>query len=67
MKRVFLDQGLPATAAEVLRGDGGDAVHAREVGMREASDGEILDFAARESRALVTLHRDFPQLLARTA
>jgi predicted nuclease of predicted toxin-antitoxin system len=35
--------------------------------MREAADAEILDRAARESRTVVTLDRDFPQILALTA
>jgi predicted nuclease of predicted toxin-antitoxin system len=35
--------------------------------MSEAADGEILDWAARESRAVIALDRDFPQILALTA
>ena len=66
MKRILLDQGLPLTAASILRGLGWDAVHAREIGMKEAADAEILACAARESRAVVTLDRDFPQILALT-
>ena len=31
MKRIVLDQGLPATAALILRDDGWDAVHVREI------------------------------------
>jgi predicted nuclease of predicted toxin-antitoxin system len=62
-----LIRGCPATAAAILRDDGWDAVHTREIGMSEAADGEILDYAARESRVVVTLDRDFPQILALTA
>jgi len=32
--------------------------------MHAASDAEILVYAARESRVVVTLDRDFPQMLA---
>jgi len=32
--------------------------------MHEAKDTEILDYAARESRVVITLDRDFPQILA---
>ena len=64
MRRIVLDQGLPATAAILLRGDGWDAVHVREIGMQSATDTEILEYASRESRAVVTLDRDFPELLA---
>lgn len=67
MKRIVLDQGLPATASGILRKDGWDAVHAREIAMHEAADNEILDYAARESRVVITLDRDFPQILALTA
>jgi predicted nuclease of predicted toxin-antitoxin system len=67
MKRILLDQGMPLTAASILRGLGWDAIHAREIGMQEAGDTEILEYAARESRVIVTLDRDFPQILALTA
>ena len=66
MKRIVLDQGLPATAAMVLRAEGWDAVHLREIDMHDASDTHILDYAAHESRAVITLDRDFPQILALT-
>lgn len=49
MKRILLDQGLPATASMILRDDGWDALHAREIEMHEATGVEILDYAARES------------------
>ena len=67
MRRIVLDQGLPATAAAILRDRGWDAVHVREIAMKEATDGEILDYAARESRVAITLDRYFPQILALTA
>jgi predicted nuclease of predicted toxin-antitoxin system len=64
MKRVVLDQGLPLGAAAVLRDRGWDAIHVREIDMKEAADGEILDLAVREFRAVITLDQDFPQILA---
>jgi predicted nuclease of predicted toxin-antitoxin system len=67
MKRIVLDQGLPATAAAILRSEGCDTVHVREIAMHLATDSEILDYAARESRVAITLDRDFPQILALTA
>jgi predicted nuclease of predicted toxin-antitoxin system len=67
MKRIVLDQGLPATAAVILPDGGWDAVGVREIAMNEATDGETLDYAARESRVVITLDRDFPQILALTA
>jgi predicted nuclease of predicted toxin-antitoxin system len=65
MKRILLDQGLPPSTVKEL-GEGWDAVHVRNVGMRDASDEEILEYGARESRAVITLDRDFPQILALT-
>lgn len=61
MRRVVLDQGLPSTTAPMLRELGCDAIHVREIGMRDAEDVAILDFAVRESRVLITLDHDFPQ------
>lgn len=58
MKRIVLDQGLPTTAALILREDGWDAIHVREIELHEATDVEILDYAARESRVVITLDRD---------
>ena len=66
MRRIVLDQGLPASAAIFLRQDGWDAVHVREIGMQEANDDAILDYASQELRVVVTLDRDFPQILAFT-
>ena len=67
MKRIVLDQGLPPAAALILRADQWDAVHVRELGMRESADSEILAYAAGESRVIITLDRDFPEILALTA
>src|ERR1041385_6492639 len=64
MKRIILDQGLPATAAPFLRDSGWDAVHVREINMHADSDEDILVYAARESRVVITLDRDFPQIVA---
>jgi predicted nuclease of predicted toxin-antitoxin system len=66
VKRIVLDQGIPATAAPMLREGNWDAIHVREIGMQYAADIEILDYAAREYRVVITLDRDFPQILALT-
>ena len=66
MKSVLLDQGLPAFAAELLRKRGCDAVHVREIAMRDATDREILARAAAEDRICVTLDKDFHEALARS-
>ncbi|MGD0776972.1 MAG: DUF5615 family PIN-like protein [Candidatus Solibacter sp.] len=66
MRSILLDQGLPAAAAELLRMRGWDAVHVREIAMRDATDGEILARAAADGRICVTLDKDFHEALARS-
>lgn len=46
MKRVLLDQGVPARAALILREAGWDAIHLRlrELGMQRAADTGIVDY-----------------------
>ena len=62
--RLLLDQGLPRTAALLLRQAGMDAVHVGEIGYSTADDTEILVRARVESRVVVTLDADFHSLLA---
>ena len=64
MKSILLDQGLPSAAAELLRKRGWDAVHVREIAMRDATDREILARAAADGRICVTLDKDFHEALA---
>ncbi len=64
MTRLLLDQGLPRSAATLLRQSGWDVVHVSEIGMSRASDADILQRARAESRACVTLDADFHSLLA---
>ena len=66
MKPILLDQGLPSFAAVLLRQLGWDAVHVREIGMRDATDQEILARAAADNRICVTLDKDFHEALAKS-
>ena len=66
MTVILLDQGLPGFAAELLRKRGWDAVHVREIGMRDATDQEILARAAADNRICVTLDKDFHEALAKS-
>ncbi len=50
----------------MLRASGWDAVHVREIGMHQSEDREILAHAVANGRVVVTLDRDFPQILALT-
>ncbi len=61
---LLLDQGVPRSAAPILRGRGIDAVHTGEIGMSRADDGSILDRAAAEGRTVVTFDADFHRRLA---
>jgi predicted nuclease of predicted toxin-antitoxin system len=64
VKRLLLDQGLPRSAAAVLRQAGWDVIHVSEIGMSRADDADILRRARGESRVCVTLDADFHPLLA---
>lgn len=45
MKLVLLDQGIAPKAADLLRAEGWEALHVSEVGLDQADDSEILEFA----------------------
>ncbi len=62
--KILLDQGVPRSAAELLRDAGVDAVHTGEIRMARAADEAILTRAREESRLVVTLDADFHALLA---
>ena len=64
MKRLVLDQNLPARAAGRLRELGWDAVHVSEVGLKTAEDHYILEWAASERRFCVTQDQDFHALIS---
>ena len=62
--KLLLDQGLPLSAAALLRNAGIDTIHVGEIGMFEAEDAEIIERAREEERAVATLDADFHALLA---
>ena len=64
MIKMLLDQGLPRTAASLLRERGWDAQHVSERGMSRAEDSAIIALARLEKRMVVTLDADFHALLA---
>lgn len=62
--KLLLDQGLPLSAARLLRDAGIDAIHVGEINLSAAEDGEIIQRAREENRVVVTLDADFHTLLA---
>jgi predicted nuclease of predicted toxin-antitoxin system len=64
--RLLLDQGLPRTAASLLRQSGIDTLHVGEIAYATAEDEAILQLGRDEGRVIVTLDADFHALLARS-
>jgi predicted nuclease of predicted toxin-antitoxin system len=62
--KLLLDQGLPLSAAALLRDVDIDAIHVGEIGMSEAEDADIIQRGRDEGRIVVTLDADFHALLA---
>ncbi|MCC3414047.1 MAG: DUF5615 family PIN-like protein [Microcoleus sp. PH2017_29_MFU_D_A] len=62
--KLLLDQGLPLSAAALLRDASIDTIHVGEIGMSQAEDAEIIQKAREEERVVVTLDADFHTLLA---
>jgi predicted nuclease of predicted toxin-antitoxin system len=62
--KLLIDSALSPVVASLLRQRGHDAVHARDVGMQQAADEELLHLAEREGRVIVSADTDFGALLA---
>lgn len=62
--KLLLDQGLPISAAALLRDAGHDTIHVGEIEMSEAEDLDIIQRARDEGRVVATLDADFHTLLA---
>jgi predicted nuclease of predicted toxin-antitoxin system len=57
--RLLLDQNIRIEVRDLLTSWHVDAIHASDVALSRALDPEILDYAIRDSRTLVTLDADF--------
>lgn len=56
--KVLVDEDLSDEIAVILRAEGVDAVHVREIGLSGAEDQEVLDEAARQGRCVMTRNRN---------
>lgn len=65
--RLLLDECLHPRVAVLLSEGGHDVVTVSDLGMRGATDPEVLSAAAQQDRLLVTLDTDFGGLLVRYA
>ena len=62
--KLLLDQGLPRSAASLLRTAGIDTVHTGEIGLATADDMTLIELARQQDRVVVTLDADFHAILA---
>ena len=62
--RFLIDNALSFRLAQGLQSMGHDAIHVRDVGLADASDEVIFDFATHEDRIIVSADTDFGTLLA---
>ena len=63
MAAAKLDENVPDSVAELLRAAGHDVALARDQQLAGAIDERLLTVAAAEGRTLVTLDRDFTNIL----
>lgn len=64
--RFLVDMNLSPRWCEVLRAEGWDAVHWSEVGIATAPDSDLMEWAFREGRIVLTHDLDFGAMLAAT-
>jgi predicted nuclease of predicted toxin-antitoxin system len=63
---ILLDLGLPRSAALILRQASWSVRHVAEIGLSNASDEHIIEYARCHACHIVTLDADFHALLATT-
>jgi predicted nuclease of predicted toxin-antitoxin system len=56
--KFLVDEDLSEEIASILRANGVDAVHVRDLGLSGAEDQEVLDEASRQKLCLITRNRN---------
>lgn len=62
--KFIIDNALSPKVRDLLWEYGFDAVHVRNVGLRDATDREIFDFAVKNNRVIISADTDFGLLLS---
>ena len=62
--RFLIDNALSSSMSNGLNNSGHDAVHVQDLGMERATDIEIMEFALKEDRVIVSADTDCGTLLA---
>lgn len=62
---LLIDAQLPPQLAEWLRSNGCKATAVRDIGLRDAADGEIWSYAASKGCVIVTKDEDFAEMAVR--
>lgn len=57
--RFLVDAQLPPALARMLASAGEDALHVLDVGLQDADDGKIWEFALEQNRVIITKDEDF--------
>ena len=60
--KLLLDENIPPRVAMELRQSGYDVVHVGDTGLKGCKDSELMAFARKNGRCLVTLDADFADL-----
>lgn len=61
--KFLLDADMPISSAEVIRSIGFEVEDVRDIGIRAAKDREIIEYALKNKRIIVTRDTDFGEVL----
>ena len=60
--KLLADENISSRTVAFLRDLGFDTVHVREIGLRGKPDQEVMDYAVKEGRLLLTIDSDFADI-----